>query len=154
MRRFTTWHCLAYFLFLILEAKGALAAAPVAMPDTISALKNEVIEFNVIANDVGEDMRVTSYSIPRFGEATISEGGLLVYEPEMDFVGTVVFGYRVYDESYPFQSSDTSITIIYTDPDNPTTNPDNETPDGAGENPETEKAGGIVPLGAVLPRWT
>ena len=124
------------FFILQLTARNVLAA-PIANPDNVVALKNEVVNLNVLANDTGEGVLL----LGALGSSSnifidFSVNGDIEIKPFEDFVGRVTFVYTVIDDSLDLAQG--LVTIDFIDP---TPNTDNE----ADPDPESLLQDDITP---------
>lgn len=72
---------------------------PVAVNDTVVAIKDNDLIYNVLANDSdpeGDQLSLTAVSTPSHGTATFS-GSSIIYTPSTGYVGSDVFNYTVSD---------------------------------------------------------
>jgi gliding motility-associated-like protein len=111
-----------------------------AINDTIYSEVNHNINFNLIDNDldIEDEVFVTLMQHPQNGNATISESGLLNYDPQFDFTGTDSISYEVCSEEN-INNCSQAWTIIYigeseTETDKEFRIPEGFSPDGDGVN--------------------
>ena len=84
--------------------------APIAVNDTVIAIKGQELFYNVLANDSdpeGDQLIITAVSKPANGTASFS-GGSIFYMPNAGFVGADKFTYTVSDGN----SSSTAEVVI------------------------------------------
>jgi hypothetical protein len=72
-----------------------IAIAPAAVDDSYSKPAGTVISGNVLANDVGVGLQVTSHTAPSHGTATIAADGSFTYTPASGSSGIDTFAYGV-----------------------------------------------------------
>lgn len=75
------------------------APAPVALPETFRVLNSESMDLDVLANDLGNQLTITTVSAPAYGTVTdVGNGaGPLRYTPASDFVGIDRLTYTIAD---------------------------------------------------------
>lgn len=76
---------------------------PIAVPDTVSTVKNKEIDINVLANDSDLDGTLNPATVqivvnPSSGTATVLPNGSIHFVPATDFSGTVTLSYVVNDD--------------------------------------------------------
>jgi uncharacterized repeat protein (TIGR01451 family) len=91
-------------------------AAPKALDDSSTTLKNTPVNVNILKNDNFDDGKpqnavLSIISNPSNGTASIGENGQAIYTPKTDFVGTDVFEYKLCDLSTLCDSAKVTITI-------------------------------------------
>ena len=87
--------------------------APEANNDSYSTPVNTAISENVLSNDTGYNITVTSNTSPSNGILSISADGSLVYTPNLSFSGTDTFEYTITDA---YDRNDTAtVTIVVAD---------------------------------------
>lgn len=72
---------------------------PVAVNDTVTAIKNQILIYNVLQNDSdpeGDQLSIQGVVTPAHGTVTVS-GGSIIYTPATDYVGEDRFTYTVSD---------------------------------------------------------
>lgn len=88
-----------------------------AFDDFYLTLDNETfIEFNitknVLDNDFGNDLNVTSWTIPPSGTFSMDNNGSFTYIPDIGFLGTVTFDYIIEDNASNTDAGTVSIQVI------------------------------------------
>lgn len=79
--------------------------------DTNSTTANTATAGNVISNDSGRDIAVTSYTQPSNGAVTINPDGSYTYTPNNNFVGVDTFTYTITDEYGDTRTATVTITV-------------------------------------------
>ncbi|GEM_PF-2045807 len=85
-------------------------AAPVATADTAQTTFNTAVTIDVLANDTGSSVTLSSVGIPSTGTAVISNGKI-VYTPASGFTGTALFTYTIADSVAQKATGNISITV-------------------------------------------
>jgi len=92
---------------------------PVAINDTASTITGTAVTVNVLNNDTGEGISLSSITTPSNGTATIS-GNTVIYTSNTDFSGTDSFNYTIADGNSNISSAKITITITENEePSNP-----------------------------------
>ncbi len=114
------------FDFQVAEPGGQTAAAtvditvkpvpdpPQAVDDAVSATANAPKLIDVLANDIdpdGDVLVISAVSTPSNGTAT-TDGALVTYTPDTDFVGTDSFQYTISDTSGNAKTIDTGMVTV------------------------------------------
>ncbi|MDQ5908429.1 MAG: large repetitive protein, partial [Pseudomonadota bacterium] len=81
-----------------------------AVDDAATTLAGQVVTINVLANDTGRSLRLTSLGTPAHGSATVS-GGTITYTPQTDFAGTDSFNYTITDAFSRSASAIVTVTV-------------------------------------------
>lgn len=92
----------------LLASGGALAQAA---PDTYNTDANTPLTDNVLTNDTGTGLTVTSHTSPSHGTVTVATDGSFTYTPTNGFSGTDSFAYAETDSAMNPSNALVSITI-------------------------------------------
>lgn len=84
---------------------------PDAQPDIANTTPNTALTVEVLNNDSGDGISVTSASDPAFGTVTINEDGSITYIPDADFIGTDVFEYQICNAENECDQAPVSINV-------------------------------------------
>ncbi|MCL2333022.1 MAG: Ig-like domain-containing protein [Actinomycetia bacterium] len=95
-------------------------ALPVAVNDTAIGSINTPVTGNVLSNDSGAGITVTSNTSPSHGAVTVNPGGTYSYTPSAGWTGTDAFTYTITDQN---GKTSTAIVTVTVDP-LPVANPD------------------------------
>lgn len=85
-------------------------AAPVATADTAQTTANTAVTIDVLANDTGSSITLTSVGTPSSGTAAISSSKV-VYTPASGFTGTATFTYIITDSVGQNATGNVSVTV-------------------------------------------
>jgi VCBS repeat-containing protein len=92
---------------------------PVAVADSGATVADtQLVGSSVLANDIGTNLIVSSYTQPAYGSVTVASNGTYIYLPAAGFSGTDTFTYTLSDGFA--QTSTAAVTITVT----PISNPD------------------------------
>lgn len=83
-----------------------------AQNDIESTQEGEPINFNIIGNDFGNDIRVLSYGQPQHGTVVIDEYGNVTYVPDAGFTGVDHFTYTIIDANGNTTTATVDITVV------------------------------------------
>ena len=83
---------------------------PVAVPDTASVPQGTSILINVLANDTGTGLTLTSVTTPADGTAVIQNGEVL-YTPQPNYAGPDAFSYTETDVDGQTASGNVAVTV-------------------------------------------
>jgi len=86
------------------------AVAPRATADSATVSANTPLELPVLANDVGEGLRITSVGTPQFGTASFTTRSI-IYTPRPGFVGVDQLSYTVSDSRGVMTSGSVTLTV-------------------------------------------
>ncbi|MPZ49637.1 MAG: tandem-95 repeat protein, partial [Dehalococcoidia bacterium] len=99
---------------------------PLAVPDVATTTQGTPVTINVLANDLGDGLTVTTVGTPSNGSVVINADGTVTYAPAASFVGLDAFSYTITDEDG--LSSSATVTVLVTPagpgPSGPTAVPD------------------------------
>jgi hypothetical protein len=123
--------------------------APLAVGDAVSSESGALTSFDLLGNDSGSGMLITSFTDPAHGDLAVAPEGMASYTPEDGFAGADTFDYTAEDSSG--QQTTASVTILITalDP-GPVTPEDPEEPadpDFAGLPSNGQPAGRLAATG-------
>ena len=112
---------MAVSVFFLWAALPALSYAdwPVAVQDTTSALSNQQIEIQVLANDIGEGLLLNEVNTTTvaLGSASISaDKQSITYQPAKDFVGQDSFWYNFKDSQGRVNASQVFVDVAHRKP--------------------------------------
>ncbi len=119
------------FAYTIIDADGATASSTIiveviddnvggdleAVDDEVDAVINIALEIDVLANDIGESITITDFTQSTNGSVALGTG-VLVFAPNLDFIGEATFTYTITDAS---NNSSTATVTVNVDNDNPNT---------------------------------
>ena len=89
------------------------AAAPVGTGDTASLLQDTSVLIDVLANDTGLGLTLTSVAAPSNGTAVIQSGKIL-YTPSAGYFGADSFSYTATDINGQTETSNVAVTVVST----------------------------------------
>jgi hypothetical protein len=96
---------------VVVEAADCNQACTKAESDDIATVEGESVRINVLANDAGKGLKITSVDNPKHGTAKIV-GKTIKYTPDAGFVGTESFWYDIVDaKGY----RDSALIVVYVD---------------------------------------
>ncbi|MDP3290614.1 MAG: Ig-like domain-containing protein, partial [Sulfuricurvum sp.] len=82
--------------------------------DTYSMVKNTTSTGNVLSNDIGPALSVTSHTNPSHGTVSIAANGSFTYTPALNYMGTDTFNYTIEDENGYNDTATVTFTITDT----------------------------------------
>lgn len=85
--------------------------------DSLETPFNTPVAFNVLANDSGPSISVTSHTLPAEGTASIMPDGALTFTPAANFHGTAIFSYAIEGPCGIGSESQVVITVLPPDCD-------------------------------------
>lgn len=100
---------------------------PVANDDVATTLEGTSVDVNVLLNDTDPDGTLNDDSvfivaIPANGTVQVGDNGAVRYQPDLGFIGSDVFSYRVEDTD-DFVSNSANVTVTMSERDFPYQNP-------------------------------
>lgn len=84
---------------------------PVAGDDTATTAENASVTVDVLANDTGEGISVTSVTAPTSGTATKNADGTITYTPNAGFSGSDSFDYTITDANGVTDVGSVTVTV-------------------------------------------
>ncbi|MDD5034513.1 MAG: autotransporter domain-containing protein [Methylococcaceae bacterium] len=90
-----------------LQAAG-YSTAPEAVDDSAITSESQAVLVNVLTNDIGSDLRISSVSTPAHGSVIRQGSGTLVYTPKTGYKGSDKFFYTISND----QGSSTAHVVI------------------------------------------
>lgn len=88
-----------------------LPPAPVANDNSFTTALNTAISENVLTNDTGYTITLTSHTSPSNGSLSISSDGNFIYTPDVNFEGLDYFDYSITDAFDRVATASVSITV-------------------------------------------
>lgn len=82
-----------------------------AINDTFAMVKNTVLSANLLSNDIGPTLSVTSHTNPSHGTATVAANGTLTYTPNANYMGSDTFNYTIEDVNGYEDTATVTITV-------------------------------------------
>lgn len=82
--------------------------------DTYSMVKNTTLTGNVLSNDIGPTLSVTSHTNPSHGTVSIAANGSFTYTPALNYMGSDTFNYTIEDENGYNDTATVTFTITDT----------------------------------------
>ncbi|MBD3797635.1 MAG: Ig-like domain-containing protein, partial [Campylobacterales bacterium] len=87
------------------------ASVATANDDSFSVLPNNTLNDNVLDNDKGPDITITSNTDPSHGTLSLNTDGTFTYTPDTDFEGTDTFTYNIEDSNGATSSATVTISV-------------------------------------------
>ncbi len=83
----------------------------IARDDNFSTPPDNPLTDNVLANDIGTNLKVVNFTQPANGTLTMSSDGNFTYTPNPGYIGTDTFTYTIQDDTSLSDSATVTVTI-------------------------------------------